>query len=543
MKKSILFLISAIFTLLALNIATAYPVTIELNGNMQFNTAVYHCTDSTCSSLGSLYDSGSGNSISYSINNECFGIQYFAEYDYVSDRCYASHSYRNWFDESTGNGPWSYDIALEKEADCESNIDEVSYDSSLYDNESQDVTVTLRSPFKLNPDGPQIVPTELYYFYSTNANVEVKVRDSTGVIATQTQSSDILWGATKQFVFSFSGLNAGDYTLEIVSDVDDCICSSSQQQTQEKSFVVLAQPQPPEPPQNQTNQTNQTNQLPTADFTYSPIKPNVSQEVYFDASASYDPDGTIASYLWDFGDSTTATGITTTHSYSAVGNYSVTLTVADNLGDISSITKIIEVISPIQPPQPTQNQTNQTNQTQPEEHAKKAKTYGDVDNIALRDFIFKDNYCGDVSELTFEVYNQQTGTMRDVKIMIEIPELNIKEESQYFNLGKFESNWLTFNIKLPNVQGSYYARLKVTSHDNTNEMIKKLDIICLSAQPVITESVQLAEDSASQQQSGGITGNVIASARGNVSAVGIFLVFLILAIIAVVIKIITLKFK
>ncbi|MCI2425401.1 PKD domain-containing protein, partial [Candidatus Acetothermia bacterium] len=54
--------------------------------------------------------------------------------------------------------------------------------------------------------------------------------------------------------------------------------------------------------------------------------------IRFDATASHDPDGTIISYAWDFGDGTRGTGPRPFHRYTSAGIFSVTLTVTDNNG-------------------------------------------------------------------------------------------------------------------------------------------------------------------------------------------------------------------
>jgi len=69
---------------------------------------------------------------------------------------------------------------------------------------------------------------------------------------------------------------------------------------------------------------------PVATFTYSPADPVVDETVTLNASTSYDPDGTIVSYAWDFGDGTNGAGMTITHAYDASGTYTVTLTVTDD---------------------------------------------------------------------------------------------------------------------------------------------------------------------------------------------------------------------
>ncbi|HEV7700961.1 MAG TPA: PKD domain-containing protein, partial [Pyrinomonadaceae bacterium] len=54
--------------------------------------------------------------------------------------------------------------------------------------------------------------------------------------------------------------------------------------------------------------------------------------IQFDGTGSSDPDGSIASYLWDFADGTTSTESQPRHNFSTAGTYRVKLTVTDNAG-------------------------------------------------------------------------------------------------------------------------------------------------------------------------------------------------------------------
>ncbi|GJQ64051.1 MAG: hypothetical protein SCALA702_31040 [Melioribacteraceae bacterium] len=56
----------------------------------------------------------------------------------------------------------------------------------------------------------------------------------------------------------------------------------------------------------------------------------VGQEVDFNGGQSFDSDGEITEYMWDYGDGNTGYGVVSSHTYSNPGKYKVTLKITDN---------------------------------------------------------------------------------------------------------------------------------------------------------------------------------------------------------------------
>lgn len=84
------------------------------------------------------------------------------------------------------------------------------------------------------------------------------------------------------------------------------------------------------------------NQPPTAQFT--PTTDGLAVSV--DGSASADADGSIGSYLWNFGDGTSSTNPVASRTYTSPGTYTVTLTVTDDDGATGVTTREVTVVRP-----------------------------------------------------------------------------------------------------------------------------------------------------------------------------------------------------
>jgi DNA/RNA endonuclease G (NUC1) len=75
---------------------------------------------------------------------------------------------------------------------------------------------------------------------------------------------------------------------------------------------------------------------------------NEGDSVSLSAGGSVDPNGTIVSYAWEFGDGDTASGISVAHTFAQDGTYTVRLTATDNDGlvDVATFTVTVNNVAP-----------------------------------------------------------------------------------------------------------------------------------------------------------------------------------------------------
>ncbi len=78
-------------------------------------------------------------------------------------------------------------------------------------------------------------------------------------------------------------------------------------------------------------------------FSFGPDIPHAGEHVGFNGSASTAPGHTIERYEWDFGDGSHGSGIKPTHVYVQPGDYTVTLTIADDEGRTAEISHLVTV--------------------------------------------------------------------------------------------------------------------------------------------------------------------------------------------------------
>jgi chitodextrinase len=152
---------------------------------------------------------------------------------------------------------------------------------------------------------------------------------------------------TSGTTYSDSGLNNGqqyEYEVEAI-DTSDNVGPLS-----DPAYgTPTASSSGPSGPSGPTSPVD-TNQAPVAVINVSDTSVFIGETITFDGTGSYDSDGSVSNWSWNFGDGNSAFGATATHAYSQAGDFTVTLTIKDNQGKLDTETEAISVAKANNPP-------------------------------------------------------------------------------------------------------------------------------------------------------------------------------------------------
>jgi PKD repeat protein len=160
----------------------------------------------------------------------------------------------------------------------------------------------------------------------------------------------IAWDLPETSASGYSSMNlstsSGIFLANmLIENIYTFTCPANMLQTFQ--IICMRTDTPPGPPNDDTNQTNIP---PVADASLSEQDGVVGAFVLFNGSRSYDSDGYLTKWFWEFGDGANGSGEITTHVYHDIGLYTVTLTVTDNKGATADDTITVHIMTANQTP-------------------------------------------------------------------------------------------------------------------------------------------------------------------------------------------------
>jgi len=417
MKFKLLTKILFIFAVLLTSaLAANYANTIVMD-KTNFNVQLYNCrSDNTCSNPALISESHVDLS-KYTFNY--FTDDYYAEYLFKEGyraKGFIVHKY---------SGTDNY--KFEKKQNCKADINNVVISNpNPVQGDIVSVTANVKSAFgDSDPGTPLYRPNKYRNWFDADTRITLQVLQGNSVVQELTQDRSIYMNKNENVNFQLDTTNlTGIYTLKVTTSVIDNICSQNNDVLSLNTQVISVSPNLQAPvamagpdrtvclnqnvvldgsssydpdgyitsylwnfidgfssaqpivARNFTslgvfagslavtdndNQISQDNLVMTVNNCTSPANQapisdagsdktsQVGQVLQFSGSGSYDPDGAIISYLWNFGDSSLfASGMDVSHAYLQNGTYTLTLVVTDNLGAQDSDTAIIYI--GVQPP-------------------------------------------------------------------------------------------------------------------------------------------------------------------------------------------------
>jgi hypothetical protein len=193
------------------------------------------------------------------------------------------------------------------------------------DNPPADENTPPNAPLK--PVGPTLVEAGTVYQYNSSAvdpdGDSVRLRFDWGD-GSLSAWSDLVASNTSMSA-SHAWTNVSNYPIRVIAQDSN----GSNSSWSETLTVMISQ--------------IESEGFPPVGSFHIPGNASVNHSMVFDASGSYDPDGAIVSYVWDFGDGITGVGEILVHTYESPGEYTVTLTVTDNAGMNYSSSQVVRI--------------------------------------------------------------------------------------------------------------------------------------------------------------------------------------------------------
>ena len=172
-------------------------------------------------------------------------------------------------------------------------------------------------------DTSNVTGYKMYYSYSSNMDPKILACETTNPDTTSLSCPNITLTSPVAY-FTIAALTS-DGEIESPIETHDASLSIVQ------NFIVI---------------TPGANLNPSALISSSSTSGAAPATIFFDGTGSSDPDGSIMSYSWDFGDGSTSKDTSLNHIYSSPGNYEVKLLVTDDGGAISVDQLTINVTEP-----------------------------------------------------------------------------------------------------------------------------------------------------------------------------------------------------
>ena len=180
----------------------------------------------------------------------------------------------------------------------------------------------------LKPAGPKFIEKDVLYEYTSSSfdvdGDKIRYRFDWGDGTFSNWSDYILSNVTVSMLHSWNSISV--YEIKVIAQDQDGLNSSWSD-----LFRVVV------------SQANISRGEPVAEISILNDSFVSNQTIVFGASNSYDLDGAIISYNWDFGDGEYGTGINCAHIYKSPGEYIVTLSVMDNEGNTNSYSTKVNI--------------------------------------------------------------------------------------------------------------------------------------------------------------------------------------------------------